>query len=128
MADLADLDHAFGEDLGVTPTGDIAVVVKFNRTIQRIIRRLMTVPTSAAGSPYPWEPNYGVGLGAAIGKALNVRAIAAAVRSQMLLESTVAKNPAPQIDVEEITNGATITIQYTDTSGQPQTFSFDLTP
>lgn len=128
MADLADLAHAYGEDLGVTPSGDIALAVKSDRTIQRIIRRLMTVPTDANGSAYPWEPDYGVGLGARIGETLDIRGITSDVRSQMLLEPTVAKSPAPVITVTEIDTGATITVSYTDISGVPQSFSFDLTP
>lgn len=129
MADLSDLAHAYGEDLGVTPSGDIALAAKSDRTIQRIIRRLMTAPTDARGSAYPWQPDFGVGLGARVGEALDIRAIQGDVRSQMLLEATVAKNPAPIVTVAPIAaGGASISISYTDTSGVPQAFSFDLTP
>lgn len=128
MTDLADCDHFYGGDLGVTPTGDIALVVKHNRTTQRVIRRLLTVPTSPEnGSAYPFEPDYGVGLGARIGEALDIRGTAADVRSQMLLEATVQKIPAPTIAVTPIdVKGATIDITYIDVSGVPQSFSFDL--
>jgi len=128
MTDLCDLDHVYGEDLQVTATGDIALVSKQDRTIQRIIRRLLTVPTSPAnGSAYPWRPKFGVGLGARIGEALDLKALAAAVRSQMLIEPTVQKIPAPTITVTPLGNiGAVIDIAYVDTSGVPQNFSFDL--
>lgn len=128
MTDLVDLDHVYGEDLGATATGDIAVVSKHDRTIERILRRLMTVATNAFnGCSYPWLPKYGVGLGARIGEALQSRAIAAAVRSQMLLEPTVLKVPAPVITVTPLgVTGATIGILYTDISGIPQSFSFDI--
>lgn len=129
MADLADAFHIFGQDLAVTLTGDIALAVKSDRTIQRIIRRLMTVPTSSKGSAYPWVPNYGVGLGARIGQTLDIPGIKADVRSQMLLEQTVAKDPAPVVSVKELAQGgATITVNYADLSGIPKSFSFNLTP
>lgn len=128
MADLADCFHVYGQDLAVTPSGDIAVATKSDRTIQRIIRRLLTSPTNSKGSAYPWQPGYGVGLGAKIGEALDVRAIAGAVRSQMLLEPTVRKVPSPVISVTEIANGANISITYFDQSGLPKGFNFDLVP
>jgi hypothetical protein len=34
MADLADLSHWYGEDLEVTPTGDIAAATTVSRTAQ----------------------------------------------------------------------------------------------
>lgn len=129
MADLLDLAHSYGNDLGTTPSGDIATVSKQQRTIQRIIRRLLTPPTDTDSSDYPWEPTYGVGLGARLGQDLDIKGIQADVRSQMLLEPTVSKNPAPVITVETIaTGGANITIAYNDVSGQPQNFSFNLVP
>lgn len=128
MADLADISHVYGQDLAVSPSGDLALVTKSDRTIQRIIRRLLTQPTDSNGSAYPWQPEYGVGLGAKIGEALDTRAIAAAVRSQMLMEPTVQKVPSPTIKVVEIQNGASITVTYTDLSGLPKSFNFDLVP
>jgi hypothetical protein len=129
MADLADAFHIFGEDLAVTLTGDIALAVKSDRTVQRIIRRLMTVPTNAQGSAYPWQPKYGVGLGARIGKKLDIPGIKADVRSQMLLEPTVARDPAPVVIVQELSQGgASISVNYADLSGIPKSFSFSLTP
>lgn len=127
MADLADIDHFYGEDIGVTPSGDIAIVTKDQRTTQRIIRRLLTPPTGKTSS-YPWLPTFGVGLGEKIGEALDPRAIEAKVRSQMLAEPSVAKSPAPKISVTPIPPGATIDVTYSDTSGQPKTFGFDLAP
>ena len=128
MADLSDVDHYYGGDIGTSPSGDIALVTKRQRTIQRIIRRVMTQKANSQGAPYPWETDYGLGLGARIGEALDARGIAADFRSQMLLEATVAKTPAPVITVTEIPTGATIDVSYTDISGVPQNFSFNLTP
>lgn len=128
MADLADASHIYGQDLAVTPTGDIALVTKSDRTIQRIIRRLLTAPTDAKGSAYPWQPKYGVGLGSKIGEALDIRAIQGAVRSQMLKEPTVRKVPSPIITVSQTALGANISITYADLSGLPKGFNFDLVP
>lgn len=128
MADLADLAHSFGNDLGTTPSGDIGIVTKQQRTIQRIIRRLLTNPTDSDSSDYPWEIDYGVGLGSRLGGDLDIRGINADVRSQMLLEPTVSKNPAPVVTVTPIPTGATITIAYNDISGVPKSFSFNLVP
>lgn len=128
MADLADLDHFYGEDLATTASGDIAIVTKQRRTIQRIIRRLLTSKTSAQSSAYPWQPEFGVGLGERIGEDLDIRAIDGDVRSQMRLEKSVRQVPAPQVTVTEIPTGATIDVAYTDDSGVPQTFKFNLSP
>lgn len=129
MADSADAYHVFGQDLAITSTGDIALATKSDRTTQRIIRRLLTVPTDAKGSAYPWQPKFGVGLGAKLGEGLDIRGIQGAIRSQMLLEPTVKKVPAPQVTVTPIqTGGATITVTYVDLSGLPKGFNFNLTP
>jgi hypothetical protein len=128
MADLADADHFYGNDLAVTPSGDIALVTKSQRTIQRIIRRVMTVPTDARGCAYPWQPEYGVGLGARIGEALDSRGIQRDFRTQMRLEASVQQVPSPVVTVDELNNGAAITVEYTDLSGLPKTFNFDLQP
>lgn len=129
MADLCDIDHIFGQDIAVTPTGDIAVVSKADRTIQRVIRRLLTPSTTPLVSAYPWEPTYGAGLAAKIGETLDVRAIRGIVLSQMLMEPSVKKIPAPTVTVTPLNvNGATIDVNYTDQSGTPQNFGFDLNP
>lgn len=129
MADLSDLYHVFGQDLAITTTGDIAVATKSDRTTQRIIRRLLTVATDAKGSAYPWQPKFGVGLGARLGESLNIRGIQGAIRSQMLQEPTVKKVPAPQVIVTPInTGGATVSITYVDLSGLPKGFNFNLSP
>ena len=129
MGQTADLSHVWGQDLDVTPSGDIAIVTGSQRTIQRIIRRLMTAATALVMSDYPWEPGYGAGLGARIGQTFDARGIQAVVLSQMLQEESVAPIPAPTVSVTA--NGpfmATIDVTYTDTSGTSQSFSFDLNP
>ena len=124
---LADIYHMIGQDIGVTPTGDINTVTGNDRTTQRILRRLFTAATTADHSPYPFEPDYGIGLGERVGDVTpDLRAIHGLVRSQMLQEASVARQPAPVIDVQEIlTGGVVISIAYVDLSGSHQQFSFN---
>lgn len=56
---LADLDHTFGNDLGVSASGDIGTVTGWRRTVQRVIRRLCT----AATRPAPATANLAVSPG-----------------------------------------------------------------
>ena len=86
----------------------------------------LTAPVGTRGAPYPWQPEFGLGIGEKIGETLDIRALGAAVRSQMLMEPTVRKVPAPVVTVSPITDGATIEVQYTDLSGIPQNFSFNV--
>jgi hypothetical protein len=126
MADFCDIDHIYGNDLGVTPTGDIATVVCGQRTVQRVIRRLMTPATDTLQSAYPWEPPYGAGLPGRIGKTFNAMQIQAVVLSQLLSDSSVAPDPPPTVVVSLISNGvATIDLTYTDSDGEQQTASFN---
>lgn len=130
MADLSDFNHLFGGDLAVTASGDIAVVGKHDRTVQRVIRRLLTAQNAVGGSAYPWQPEYGAGLPEKVGQeqvdAGNVRAT---VLSQLLIEPTVARTPLPVVTVSRAQAGSVVAInvQYTDLSGTPQSFGFDLT-
>lgn len=127
--DLCDVDHTFGEDIGVTATGDIALVSKAERTIQRVIRRLLTPVTTQVSSAYPWEPDYGAGLADEIGETVDIRKTRGIVLSQMLMEPSVAKIPAPTVTVTPLNvNDTAIDVNYTDQSGTPQNFGFDLNP
>lgn len=123
MSDLADLSHYWGSDLQLGPTGDLATVVRADRTSQRIIRRLMTNP---GGGDYPFEPDYGAGLPAKIGDTLNIPYLTALIIGQMALEESVSRDPAPQVLVTQIQGGAAIQIVYFDQSGQGVPLSFNL--
>jgi hypothetical protein len=129
---LYDLDHLWGNDLAVTPTGDIALVSVFERTVNRVIRRLMTAATTALMSDYPFEPGYGIGLGERVGDASpDLLALQGVVRSQLLLEPSVARVPQPIINVYSASpdnSTVVIAITVTDLSGTPNTFSFNLGP
>jgi hypothetical protein len=129
MGVLSDIAHLFGGDVGVTPSGDLAVVSGSARTTQRVIRRLLSTPTVIGNSAYPWEPPYGAGLAALIGGNPTAQQIQANVSAQMRQEASVAPLPAPVTTVTPIAGGGdTIDIVYTDLSGTPQNFSFNLTP
>ena len=129
MPDLADISHVYGNDVTQTPSGDIATVITNPRTVQRVIRRLLTTPTVPGNSAYPWQTIYGCGLAAKIGSVgWSDSEIEALVRSQMLQEQSIAPTPQPTVDVEPFANGngASININAWDRSGQPLPFSFDV--
>lgn len=128
MPVLSDIAHLYGGDIGTTPTGDIALVSNGDRTTQRVIRRLITAATTAVQSDYPWQPQYGAGLGQKVGLAgTDPRTIQALVKSQLMREASVATTPAPVITVTEVAVGTfAIDCSYTDQSGIAQNFAFDL--
>lgn len=130
---MNDLSQFFGNDLSVSPTGDIAPANGITRGQQRILRRLLTNPQTTApdGSTmqadYIWHPEYGAGLPQWIGKTLDIPKITAVIRGQILLEDSVAKKPEPVITVSAIPNGLTCYIKYTDAqSNTPQSLSFNV--
>jgi hypothetical protein len=107
---MADLALNFGGDLAVGPTGDIALADGAALTQQRVLRRLLT---NAGG--YIWQLVYGAGLAQFVGQPGAPAAIAAVVRSQILLEAAVAGNPAPSVTAAAGQNDSVVlTIRYTD--------------
>jgi len=121
---MDDLFHYFGSDLSVSPTGDLQPVDATTKGQQRILRRLLTNP-----GDYVWNPEYGAGVPQWIGKTIDIPKIVSLIRGQMLLEDVVAKIPEPQITAQEIANGLSVSILYTDAlSNTPQTLQFDVTP
>jgi len=129
MAILNDLSHIFGNDLDVTPSGDIALASNATRTTQRVIRRLLTPQTTQDRTGYPWQPEYGAGLPQHIGEAgVEMGVIQSTVLSQLLLEDSVARTPIPAVTVTEADAGGKFAVDttYTDLTGTPQSFGFDL--
>lgn len=120
---MQDLYHYIGSDLSASATGDLQPVDSTVKGQQRILRRLLTNPGT-----YIWHPEYGAGLPAKIGDLIDLPAIRALIRGQMLLEDAVAKTPAPVIDLQVIPEGLAAQIQYVDAvTKTPQTLSFSVT-
>lgn len=119
---LSDADHWFGGDVGVSPTGDIGLSAGELRTQQRIVRRLCTNP-----GEYIAHPDYGAGLPRKIGENADLPALRALIRTQVLMEESVARLPEPKVDIVQINSGFSITIKYTDANTlNPVTLSFEV--
>lgn len=120
---MPDLDHLWGNDLTVGPTGDIALVDGDDLTTERIIRRLMTTVKG-----YIWHLTFGAGIPQRIGDVLDIGLITGVVRNQIALEASVARSPAPNITVTPILNGVSVSITYASAiTGQQTSLSFDAT-
>ena len=118
-----EVQHTVGEDLTLSPTGDLAVSTGLNRTKERLLRRLIT----NAGE-YVWHVKYGAGLPGYIGKALDPGQVKAVIRSQMAQEESVLQNPEPTISIVAIQNGVAVSIAYQDAqTNSPVTLSFNAT-
>ena len=120
---MPDVSHLWGNDLVVSPHGDIATVDGDSLTEQRIIRRLMT-----AVRGYIFNLNYGAGLPERIGSVFNLDEVTGVIREQIALEGSVARLPLPQITVVEIANGVSVTIVYYSAfRGTQKSISFEVT-
>jgi len=120
---MVDFSLLWNEDISVSSTGDIGTVDGTLLGQQRILRRLLTNQKD-----YIWQPNYGAGLAAFVGSPVDVGQIRAIVRSQIFLESCVARTPEPSIDVQLLGNGTILLhIQYVDAvSSTTQSLSFSV--
>ena len=120
---MPDIYEYVGDDIQTSPTGDLATVEGTLEGQQRVLRRLLTAPGS-----YIWHPTYGAGLGQFIGKPQTAAQIQGIVRAQMLLEASVAQNPAPTVSVTFTPSGVfTVNIGYVDAqTGTSLTLSFDV--
>lgn len=118
---MSDLDHYFGNDLNQSATGDFLKVDSTKQGQQRVLRRLLTNPAlkDANGNvtvsgDYIFHPDYGAGLPRMVGDTVDIPKIKGVIRGQMLLESAVSQNPEPVINVQEISEGVSVYIQYND--------------
>lgn len=119
-----DLAHWFGQDLNAAASGDLLAVDGIAKGQQRVLRRLLTNP-----GDYIDVPNYGAGLAAKIGQPFDGAACAALIKAHMFQEPAVARDPAPVINVSQISNGLFVALSYTDSdSGQSVPLSFSVTP
>lgn len=119
-----DLAHWYGNDLNASAGGDLLTVDGIDKNKQRLLRRLLT----NSGS-YIWETAYGAGLAGKVGQPFSAASCQALVKSQMFLESFVARDPAPVVTVTQLTNGLWVSILYYDNStSQMVPLSFTVTP
>lgn len=123
---IYDIDHNFGQDItGLDGNNDLNTVSDLQRSQQRVLRRLMTNP-----GDYIWEPNYGAGLPSFVGLGLSqdrFDQIKSIITSQIFLEDSVAKDPAPQIFLQIIPSGLFVQINYTDNpTKQPIVLKFNV--
>jgi hypothetical protein len=106
---MSDINHTFGGDLAASVSGDIEAVSGSALGQQRVLRRLLT----NAGD-YIWQLTYGAGLPSMIGLPVDAAAIAGLARSQIFLESAVARTPTPVIDVQAQSSIVSLQITYAD--------------
>lgn len=122
---MPDLAHVWGNDLQLSPTGDLATVADTPaadaETQQRILHRLLTNVED-----YIWQLDYGAGLGQFVGQGPQAPAVAGIIRQQMALEPTVAASPPPSVRAQVgPTGNLTITVQYADAqTGQSRVLAF----
>jgi phage baseplate assembly protein W len=118
---MQDAALLWGGDLSAGPTGDIALASGTILGQQRVLRRLLTNP-----GDYIWHLKYGAGLPHFVGQTTNAAAIKSVIRSQIFMESAVARLPEPEVDVQNAQNGSVyVYIRYVDsTTGGTQVLSF----
>jgi hypothetical protein len=107
---VGDLQHEWRSDLVTNSTGDLALTTNGLRGQQRLLRRLLTNL-----GDYIWHLDYGGGLGSYVGECADVSGLAAIIKSQMLLESSVSWSPEPRISVTQPAPGGEslcVQIQY----------------
>lgn len=128
-----DIYQLWGNDIAADSSGDLMEVDGTVRNQQKILRRLLTNPQAinADGSitpgDYAQHPDYGAGLPQWVGALSEPAKLRALIRGQMLMEDCVARIPEPQIDVQQIDNGISCSIKYTDsTTNTSQTLSFNV--
>lgn len=122
---MADLAHWWGDDLSLTPSGDLALVDGLDRDNQHIFRRLCTngAQSGAKLSEYIWEPNYGGSAPWYVGQTgFDELMLSAVIRGQMHQEASVSHDPEPTITVTVNPNGTyQASISYTNVSTSQRT-------
>jgi hypothetical protein len=113
---MYDISHAWGGDLAVGSSGDLALASGTDVVSQRVCRRLLTNP-----GDYLWHLEYGGGLAQFVGLPANSADIEAVISNQLLLESAVPAVPAPKVatTVVDVANGYLLAnITYADPTSQ----------
>lgn len=120
---MTDVFHWIGADLRVGARGDLLAAEATDAANQRIVRRLLTNPGA-----YVWHPEYGAGLGRLVGTSASSEQVRALIRQHVLLEPAVSQQPPPDITVQQIRDGMSVRIVYTEApTGEQRTVGFDIT-
>ncbi len=120
---MPDLHLGWGGDLASSETGDLVIVDRPALGTERVLRRLLTTPGA-----YIWHPGYGAGLGRHVGRPMDAAGIEALIRSQMSLETAVAREPEPVVTVQADSAGSLfVQIRYADAdTAEPLVLNIEL--
>ncbi len=117
-----DAQHWFGEDLALSPSGDIALSDGIDLSNERIVRRLMTNITA-----YIWHLEYGASVPKRVGDTLDLSLVESVIRSQIFDEASVSQEHDVTIKVDPILNGVFCQINYIEAlTGQQASLNFDV--
>ena len=107
---MSDLGSEWAGDLTSSETGDVVIVGVPALGTERVLRRLLTNPGA-----YLWHPEYGAGLARFVGQPIDKAGLEALIRSQMLLETAVANDPEPIVEVQSDPGGSLfVQVRYAD--------------
>lgn len=112
---MADLSHWWGQDLALTPSGDLAVVDNLDRDNQHIFRRLCTngADSGAKVAEYVFHREYGGSAPWYVGRTTDVSTLEGVIRFQMYQEASVSHDPEPAITPNMNPDGTfTVGIKY----------------
>lgn len=111
---MSALSHVVGGDLVLASNATIATVSDAEETKQKILRRLCTNPGG-----YIWHTDYGAGLPAMVGMAMDAGTIQSVVQQQMTQESGVDQTQPVTVSVTSTPAGLfRCDISYTDSQTQ----------
>ncbi|AAW62163.1 hypothetical protein [Gluconobacter oxydans] len=111
---MSALSHTIGGDLVLTTGAALATVSDAEETRQKILRRLCTNPGG-----YLWHLDYGAGLPAMVGKAMDAGTIQSVVQQQMATESGVDQTQPVTVTVTSTPSGLfRCDVSYTDSQTQ----------
>lgn len=112
---MADLNHWWGQDLVLTPSGDLSTVDNLNKDNQRIFRRLCTNGSKSGAhlAEYLFHPDYGGSAPWYVGQTTDEPTLEGVIRFQMYQEESVLHDPEPIITPHINPNGTfSVVIQY----------------
>jgi len=120
---MTDVYHYWGNDLGISSRGGLEPATEVMRSQQRVLRRLLTNP-----GQYVFHPEYGAGLAQWVGSHAHIPSLKATIREQIHMEDSVARTPAPIIELTKNFRTLEVKITYVESSSGNQSvlaFSVD---